>query len=768
MITFRQSNAAKIVSSVLASTLCISLVPFLANQKSVKADTLKNETNTMLGVEHMAKPVAPGIKGIETDPWTGSFVYFGKYNGIPIKFRVLDPESTKYKSETILLDCDSVLFEELFDDCGVERPHGPVVVPQSDESEVTPYPHCIGTETNDWSKCSLNSYINGAGFLDKDGVFTDIEKASIAKSYQDSGKITTDLYTYVTQWSDEPVSDTFYLDGRRYFEDIAPLNGEKIFLLDMDDVLNMDYGYFYGVGDNHFDNLLIQSRVKSYLEESSDHTWLHEYARYYLRTAEVPFDYEELYGSPKPANLFDPPEFCIVSIYGWLAAASAESNHMSFGVSPALNIDRNTILFSTAISGALGEVNAEYKLTFLDTELKVNASATLSGNTVTVPYSISGSNAGKASQVSVLITDKSYDALDAEILYYNKLNTSEDFSTSGTGTFTVPEGTVSGTCGVSYHVYIIAEDSNGDFESDYASTPFEVTVNLPTASEEETQNPNEDNPTTTPTQENPSEETPTVTPDPTATPEPTEEPKDFSAFVERLYNIALDRESESDGKTFWVDHVKNGELSGADCAREFLNSAEFNDRNLSDEDFLNVLYQVFFDRDPQNDPSGYNFWLNSLKTESRYAVVNGFINSTEWCNVCASYGVRSGATTAKATVASKNSIEFVERLYTTCLGRNADKEGLDYWSLGLTNLELTGTQAVREFVYSREFQDQNFSDEEYLTRLYKTFMDREPDTDGMSYWVNLLSSGTSRNEVFDSFARSAEFAEICNSYAIHR
>ena len=186
----------------------------------------------------------------------------------------------------------------------------------------------------------------------------------------------------------------------------------------------------------------------------------------------------------------------------------------------------------------------------------------------------------------------------------------------------------------------------------------------------------------------------------------------IGAFVERLYKDALARESDKDGKDYWVTHVNSGELSGADCAREFLFSKEFRDRNLSDEGFLKILYRTFFDRNYEDDPDGYNFWLGYLKTNTRDSVINGFIESTEWCNICATYGVRSGAIYAKATVASENSIRFATRLYKECLGRNPEADGQRYWSLGLTNQELTGTQAAKEFFYSKEFKDKNLSDEE--------------------------------------------------------
>ena len=257
----------------------------------------------------------------------------------------------------------------------------------------------------------------------------------------------------------------------------------------------------------------------------------------------------------------------------------------------------------------------------------------------------------------------------------------------------------------------------------------------------------------------------------TATPTPSstdEQELSFEDFVERLYVVALGRDSEPEGKAYWCEHVGNGELNGAQCANEFLFSAEFINRKLSDEDFLKVLYKTFFDRDAANDPDGFNYWLNALKTEGRDTVISGFINSPEWCNVCALYGVRSGAEWAKATIASKNATAFATRLYTECLGREPEEDGLAYWSLGLTNQEFSGTQAAMQFFYSAEFLDAKHNDDEYVNRLYKTFMGREPDEDGKAYWLSILKDGTSRDDVFMSFSACPEFDDICKKYAIMR
>ena len=242
----------------------------------------------------------------------------------------------------------------------------------------------------------------------------------------------------------------------------------------------------------------------------------------------------------------------------------------------------------------------------------------------------------------------------------------------------------------------------------------------------------------------------------------------FGEFVERLYNVALNRPSEKEGKEFWCLHVGNGDLSGAACAKEFLLSKEFNDRGLSDEEFVKVLYKTFFDRKAEEDPTGYNFWLNTLKTEGRDKAVEGFINSEEWCNLCATYGVKSGSNYVKASEASQNAIAFATRLYTECLGREPEQEGLKYWSLGLTNHELTGTQAAKEFFYSAEYKNKALNDSDYLDTLYKTFMGRDPENEGKAYWMDKLGSGMSRDEVFDSFSNSQEFTQICKDYSIDR
>ena len=90
------------------------------------------------------------------------------------------------------------------------------------------------------------------------------------------------------------------------------------------------------------------------------------------------------------------------------------------------------------------------------------------------------------------------------------------------------------------------------------------------------------------------------------------------------------------------------------------------------------------------------------------------------------------------------------------------------WARQLANQRDTGTGAARGFFFSNEFTGQNVSNAEFVNRLYRTFMGREADEAGFSAWVAQLDGGVSREEVFNGFAQSTEFARICASYGIVR
>ena len=73
----------------------------------------KDKSNTCLCVTDISRPKKPSDRN---DPWTGNYVYFGSCDGKPIRFRVLDKDSTVHTSgKALFLDSDEILFDEYFD-----------------------------------------------------------------------------------------------------------------------------------------------------------------------------------------------------------------------------------------------------------------------------------------------------------------------------------------------------------------------------------------------------------------------------------------------------------------------------------------------------------------------------------------------------------------------------------------------------------------------------------------------------------------------------
>lgn len=411
--------------------------------------------------------ISIGTDGI-TDPkvwidsgesWTGCFVYYGRWDSDsdgkkePTKYRVLDVSTTDFSADgttdTMFLDSEAFLMKGPFD--------------------------YNGTATT-WKDSTLRLLLNGNEFYDNETALTKAESSAIASSTKTAHALTTDSTTGVN------VSSV----AKNLFESSTALTGEKIFLLDAEEISNKLYGYSpnnwkFGSG----------TRKKG---TASD---------YYLRS--VPAD-TTAYTEPVIGTIESTGQFTVqYTIYNW-------------GVCPAFNLKRSSVLFSSvaeddncydktvllhnAGSKVTTSAGVTRKLTLRDERKKLMRTAgksvtAASDGTITVPYTYTDTAKTQnetVNQLSVMITDQPYSAENtshAKILYYGAVDNIKDADGNAGTAASTKKGTVefvppAALQGKAYYMYLIAEHVSTDdpattnvnegIYSDYAAEPLEIKV----------------------------------------------------------------------------------------------------------------------------------------------------------------------------------------------------------------------------------------------------------------------------------------------------
>lgn len=133
-----------------------------------------------------------------------------------------------------------------------------------------------------------------------------------------------------------------------------------------------------------------------------------------------------------------------------------------------------------------------------------------------------------------------------------------------------------------------------------------------------------------------------------------------TAFVSRMYTVALGRSWDRDGLYDWTGRLLRHEITGRDLARGFFFSAEFQRKNLSNEDFVTLCYRTCLDREP--DAEGWNTWTGLLESgASRETVLDGFIGSREYTALCQEYGIERGSIPSAVSSLQQQVAEIAEQ-----------------------------------------------------------------------------------------------------------
>ena len=104
------------IAYVLSAVLIAGLFSFAMPIFSIKVKAVESKkTVASLSTDAIKNPTHPSDGD---DPWKGNYVWYGKYEGEPVKYRVLDNDTTEFNDNkslhTLFLDCDSILFNSVF------------------------------------------------------------------------------------------------------------------------------------------------------------------------------------------------------------------------------------------------------------------------------------------------------------------------------------------------------------------------------------------------------------------------------------------------------------------------------------------------------------------------------------------------------------------------------------------------------------------------------------------------------------------------------
>ncbi len=228
---------------------------------------------------------APSV--IKNEAWNGDIVYFGKYQGKSVGYRVLRKATTNFSKDskkTIWIDCDNVLFND----------------------HMTDQDKAVSADSNWQENGYLYELLNGESFMDN---FSKAEKDAIAQSYKSA--LSTNEHT-----DDIAIAD-------RINAKFCKLDGEKIFPLDAHELSSLIYGYWK-------DAKAAPNRTKKMLETGKQADY---WTRSYGNNGEIGA-YVGTGGSINGVLFLNPKD-------------PAKAKH---GVSPSMNISLSDVIFTSKVS----------------------------------------------------------------------------------------------------------------------------------------------------------------------------------------------------------------------------------------------------------------------------------------------------------------------------------------------------------------------------------------------------------------------------------
>ncbi|MEN2258373.1 DUF4214 domain-containing protein [Paraclostridium benzoelyticum] len=228
-------------------------------------------------------------------------------------------------------------------------------------------------------------------------------------------------------------------------------------------------------------------------------------------------------------------------------------------------------------------------------------------------------------------------------------------------------------------------------------------------------------------------------------------------IVKQFYAGFYGREADNDGLEYWSNEIVSQRRTVANVFECFINSDECKSKNYNNEEYVKALYIGLQGREPDED--GLEYWTSQLGLgQSRKVVLYNIFNSNEFQTKLDLMGIKNKGQIELGLNDNKGMAkELVNQFYKGFYRREADSEGLEYWTNQIIDNKISVSELLLTFINSDEMNRKNYTNEEFVECMYMALFSRNPDKDGFNHWSNMLNIGNSRRFLLAVNMNSDEF-----------
>ncbi len=215
-------------------------------------------------------------------------------------------------------------------------------------------------------------------------------------------------------------------------------------------------------------------------------------------------------------------------------------------------------------------------------------------------------------------------------------------------------------------------------------------------------------------------------------------------------------------KDAWGDCIIRRPQTGVDTPRSFAVSLDLAGVSMSNRDKVEALYQIMLGR--SMDEEGANYIKALDNGMSMNYVIEQFRRSLEFELNCERLGVPTGEVVlTEARDANFYLTGYVFRCYHDLLGREQPAyQELNDWCSMYEQGAISLPDMIRFFATGQEMQERVLSNDDYITAVYRTLLDRDPDEGGRENAHELFRLGYTANDYLEAMLGSWEFANNLN------